>query len=672
MERLRGFGLSDASYVGAPAVRIPYFDADGNLAATRFRVRLEKAPGGNGRFYWKRGAKPCLYGLDRLGLARERGYVALVEGESDCHTLWHHGEPAVGVPGAANWNEARDAAELDGVVRVYVVVEADQGGSAVREWLATSAIRDRVFLLDLGAHKDPSGLHLADPAQFPERWRAALAAAIPWADAADQSAREGAKAAEAGCAVLDAAHAFLGRFVANPSGHARVAHALWVAHAHLMDAWESTPRLAFLSPEPASGKTWALEVTELLVLNPVEAVNVTPAYLFRKVGGWDGRPTILYDEIDTVFGPKAKDNEEIRGLLNAGHRVGAVAGRCVVRGKMVETEEIPAYCAVAMAGLGGLPDTILTRSVIVRMRRRAPDERVEAYRRRVHAPDGHKIRDRLAAWANAVREDVGQAWPELPAGIEDRDGDVWEPLIAVADAAGGDWPRRARVAAVALVADSKESTPSLGIRLLADLRAVFGEADAMATGSILSALHGLDEAPWAELVGGKPLNARGLARRLAEYGVTSKNVRLGGSVQKGYARADLVDAWSRYLPSPPQESATSATSATNARVAAPPDVPPPNEGPDPARDARSAPDGGRVCGECGEVLPAGWTALYCLRHGAPSSPPGSPQRSLVAPVTEAPSLAGSGHPDGCAICGAALPPGGRYLCGGCAAHRAAD
>src|SRR5262249_2272980 len=145
-------------------------------------------------------------------------------------------------------------------------------------------------------------------------------------------------------------YAFTGRFVAYPSEHAHVAHVLWIAHTHLMDAWESTPRLAFLSPEPASGKTRAIEMTELLVPNRVEAVNVTPAYLFRKVGAEQGRPTILYDEIDTVFGPRAKENEEIRGLLNAGHRKGAVAGRCVVRGKIVETEEIPAYCAVALAG----------------------------------------------------------------------------------------------------------------------------------------------------------------------------------------------------------------------------------------------------------------------------------------------------------------------------------
>ena len=97
--------------------------------------------------------------------------------------------------------------------------------------------------------------------------------------------------------------------------------------------------------------------------SPIHAVNCSPAYLFRKVSDPNGRPTILYDEIDTVFGPKAKDNEDIRGMLNAGHRKGAMAGRCVMRGKTVETEELPAYCAVAFAGLDDLPDTIMTRCV---------------------------------------------------------------------------------------------------------------------------------------------------------------------------------------------------------------------------------------------------------------------------------------------------------------------
>lgn len=142
--------------------------------------------------------------------------------------------------------------------------------------------------------------------------------------------------------LLDAVVAFVSRYVVYPGEYERHAHTLWVAHCWFMDHWDSTPRIALLSPEPASGKSRALEVTELLVPRPILAVNATSAYLFRKVSDPDGPPTILYDEIDTVFGPRAKENEEVRGLLNAGHRRGAKAGRCVVRGKRVFTEELDA------------------------------------------------------------------------------------------------------------------------------------------------------------------------------------------------------------------------------------------------------------------------------------------------------------------------------------------
>jgi hypothetical protein len=317
-----------------------------------------------------------------------------------------------------------------------------------------------------------------------------------------------------------------------------------------------------LSPEPGSGKSRALEVSELLVPRPVEAINVTPAYLFRKVGSDDGRPTILFDEVDTIFGPKAKsDNEDIRGLLNAGHRKHGVAGRCVVRGKNIETEEIPAYCAVALAGLGDLPDTILTRSVIVRMRRRAPGEVIEPFRRRVHLPEGEALRLRLECWTASVQEAMADARPDMPAGITDRAADVWEALLAVADAAGGDWPERARVAAVALVADAKRETPSLRIRLLSDIRHVFGARDAISTEELIKCLCAIDESPWGDLRG-KPIDARSLAHRLGTYGVKSKVVRIGDHTPRGYARTDLWDAWQRYLSVPPIDAATSATSAT--------------------------------------------------------------------------------------------------------------
>jgi hypothetical protein len=315
-----------------------------------------------------------------------------------------------------------------------------------------------------------------------------------------------------------------------------------------MHIWDSTPRLAFLSPEPGSGKSRALEVTANLVQRPVQGVGNTSAYLFRKAADPNGLPTILYDEIDAVFNVRGGEKtEEIRAFINAGHRRGATSGRCVVRGKTVEIEELPAYCAVALAGIGNLPATILTRSVIVRMQRRAPSEKVEPYRRRLHESEGHELRTRLAEWAGA--NVAAGVYPEMPHGVEDRAADVWEPLLTVADAAGGMWPCRARVAAVSLVSLSATSSASLGLRLLEDLRTVFNGKDKLSTETILAELCKLEESVWADLRG-KPLNARGLAGFLHPYGIKSKQIRVSkdGPTLKGYDRADLHDAFSRYLP----------------------------------------------------------------------------------------------------------------------------
>ena len=376
---------------------------------------------------------------------------------------------------------------------------------------------------------------------------------------------------ESGAALLDDVETFLSRFVVYPTEDARIAHVLWIAHAWFMDQWDSTPRIAFLSPEPGSGKSRALEVSEPMVPRPVHAVNATPAALFRKVSDEAGPPTILFDEIDTVFGPKAKDNEDVRGMLNAGHRRGATALRCVVKGQNIVIEELPAYCAVALAGLDDLPDTIMTRSVVVRMRRRAPGERVEPWRMRLNGPEGEELGDRLREWSNLNQHAV--AWPDMPAGVEDRNADVWEALLSVADLAGGHWPERARVAAVSLVTSQRGDSGSLGVLLLRDLRTVFAGAERLPTEAILAKLHDLEESPWGDLRG-KPLDARGLARRLGKYGSPEAPIkptvyRDGAGTIRGYLAADLADAWSRYLPPlVGQEPVTSETSETESAVAA--------------------------------------------------------------------------------------------------------
>jgi hypothetical protein len=377
---------------------------------------------------------------------------------------------------------------------------------------------------------------------------------------ADREASRPAHTDIDGAVLLDFTRDFIGRFVAFPSEHCLNAVTLWAAHAHTVNHFHTSPRLAVLSPEPESGKTRTLEVLDLLAPNSMLIFSPSVAAIFRKLA--DEQVTLLFDEVDTIFTRRGKDdsNEDLRAMLNAGYRKGAAIPRCV--GPQHQVENFRVFAAVALAGIGDLPETVMTRSIVIRMRRRSATEQVEQFRLRVHQQEGYVLRDRLAAWGAAIGPAAGVAWPALPDGVTDRKAEVWEPLIALADAAGGDWPARARAAAVSFVTDVSLAigvSASLGIRLLADLRQVFEGRETMATTEILDALVKLEESPWADLHG-RALNARGLATRLGRYGVTRRQVRLGERTAKGYRREDLHDAWVRYLPpSLPLEKETSET-----------------------------------------------------------------------------------------------------------------
>ncbi len=346
-------------------------------------------------------------------------------------------------------------------------------------------------------------------------------------------------------ALLDRTDELFARYVAFPSDGARWAVVLWAAHTHTLDAFESTPRLAMLSPEKGSGKTRVLEVLELIVPAPMHTSSMSASVLFRQIEAV--QPTLLMDECDTYLGVRvAKEHEELRGLINAGHRRGAVAYRCDVSGKTIEPRAFPAFAAVALAGLGDLPDTIMDRSVVIPMKRRAPNESVVPFRHRHASVEAEGLHDAFAQWGEEHADDLLDYEPEMPHGIVDRAADVWEPLIMLGDTAGAVWSERARSAALTLNAQRQERDPSLGIQLLTDTRMVFRD-DRMTTDALLEALIAMDEAPWADLRG-NPLDARGLARRLRPYGIRPANHRFGERTSKGYLRADLYDAWARYLP----------------------------------------------------------------------------------------------------------------------------
>lgn len=364
-----------------------------------------------------------------------------------------------------------------------------------------------------------------------------------------------------GAELLDEVRAFLARFVAFPSEHAVAAVALWAVHTHLVGSFDSTPRLALLSPEKQSGKTRTLEIVELLAASAEMLVGASASFLFRLVGSED--VTILLDEIDTIWSKNGSDEsaEALRGIVNAGHRKGARVGRVEMNGSKGQPVRFPVYAPVALAGIGNcLPDTVLDRSVIVRMRRRAPTERVEDYRERLTRPEGEALRDRIGAWAETVQGMIGVpwpdgvSWPDMPDGVTDRPADVWEPLLMVADLAGGDWPKLAREACVAFVTGSKDDQASIGVQLLADLRGVFGDESAMNTARIIDRLCELDESPWSEWNprgAEKKITTQQLARLLKPYGVRPKLLRIEGFTGpvRGYERAGFDDAWTRYLPS---------------------------------------------------------------------------------------------------------------------------
>lgn len=371
-----------------------------------------------------------------------------------------------------------------------------------------------------------------------------------------------------GASVLLDVEAFIRRYVAFPSDHCFTAVTLWAAHTHAPSkTFYVTPRLVLDSAEPGSGKTRVLELLALLVLRPEMTISATVAAIFRMLA--EKPYTLLFDEVDAIFNPKNGGNyEDLRALLNAGYKQGSTIARCVGDAKSMKVQRFTVFAPVALAGIAGnMPTTITTRAVTIHMRRRAPGEKVAPFRERDAEVEAEPLRDRLSEWVENVANDLAYARPKMPEGVEDRPAEVWEALLAVADAAGGDWPKKARAACRFFVLNADPGEVSRGIRLLRDIKALFDsrKVDQLPSQSIVSALKADEEAPWSDLGYGKALEVRRLASELKRYGVESKSIRveLDGQekVLRGYtvAGADgLGDAWNRYLP----EAATSATSAT--------------------------------------------------------------------------------------------------------------
>jgi hypothetical protein len=352
-----------------------------------------------------------------------------------------------------------------------------------------------------------------------------------------------------GAEVLGGLVTFIRRFVALSYVQV-VMVALWVLHTHAIDAADCTPYLHIKSAEKRSGKTRLLEVLALLAARPWLTGRVSSAVLVRKTA--NEQPSLLLDESDVAFKGDKEYAEALRGILNAGFRRGGVTSLCVGQGANLSYRDFPVFSPKAIAGIGKLPDTIADRAVPIELRRRRQGEHVERFRQRKVEPEAVPLHSAAAAWAKANLTALADAEPELPDELDDRAQDIVEPLLAIAEAVGGEWPERARHAAVALLTgEHRDDAESLGVRLLRDIRVTFDavSADKLTTGKLLEQLLKHDDAPWRYLNGG-PLDANKLARMLKPYGIAPKQFKESGGKARGYLRAHVEDAWARYVPEP--------------------------------------------------------------------------------------------------------------------------
>jgi putative DNA primase/helicase len=341
-----------------------------------------------------------------------------------------------------------------------------------------------------------------------------------------------------GAELLTETAAAILRYMVMPDGAAEIV-ALWAAHTHCFECFAVTPRLAITSPEKQCGKTTLLDILTCLVARPLSTANTSTAAVFRVIEVM--RPTLLVDEADTFL----KENDELRGVLNAGHRKGGAVIRTV--GEDHEPRQFSVWAPVAIAMIGRLPDTLHDRSTDCRLRRRKPSERVQSFRsdRTDHLL---VLARKMARWTSDNAVTLAAADPDMGS-LQNRVADNWRPLFALADLAGGKWPTRVRE--IAAGADAARAEQSVGVLLLADCRAAFtekGERE-LSGEDLVAYLTGLEHRPWPESNRGKPLTKARLARMLGKFEIWSTDIRFPGKgVLKGYLLPAFEEAFAAYLP----------------------------------------------------------------------------------------------------------------------------
>lgn len=357
--------------------------------------------------------------------------------------------------------------------------------------------------------------------------------------------------------LLDNITATILRFIVLDKYQAQIA-ALWVSACWFVDVIHAAPIALINAPEKACGKTQLLTVLGKLSPRSVQASGISPSVLFRMIEAY--QPALFIDEIETVL----KDNDDLRGLINAGHtRDSAYVWRSVAKGDDFEAKRFTVWGMKAIAGINAikLAETVTSRSIIFELRRKKSDEKVQ--RLRQAEPDlFRKLAAKLARFSYDYMTKVNDAQPSLPEALSDRDQDNFEPLLSIAEVAGGHWPNTALKATLKL-SNTTLSTQSTANELLADIQKVFKEKEIgkISTADLITALCENEENAWAAYNRGQPLTPRQLARLLKSYNIASKDIRLddGRTGIKGFDIGQFTETFLRYLSTPLENTHLSAT-----------------------------------------------------------------------------------------------------------------
>jgi hypothetical protein len=583
ISKLASGGLPDVE----SALEFPYARLNGNDPFSRYKLFPPQTKDGHTMKYFQQADSGCrLYLLDPILriLPDPRTPLMIVEGEKKTALAVQSGRMAVGVSGVWAWSENGQAIpDFDHIAwvdrEVDIVFDSDtwtrddlqralfalgkeiEGRGAKVTAPVIPGERDKKIGFDdfvvahgMDAFEKLTRVPLKHPTlkRHLEWWQTrekkrktpgldslqgqALNLSDPelWPDTVD------------GAKLLDDIAVTFRRFVVLPP-HADVVEALWCVHAHALDAFGISPVLEINSPELECGKSVNQSVMRRMAPRGLTTTSISMSSIFRTVEKF--KPTLFVDEGDAFLSL----NEDLRGILNSSHlRNDAFVIR--TEGDEHEPRAFSTWCAKSIALIGNLPPTLRSRAITVQMKRKTGQDKVEDFHGHHPYPELEVLKKQAWRWTHDNLSTIRDARPSMPDGLINRTKDNWSPLFAIAEVAGGGWPKKCMDAAWAFQKGKPDET-SIGVMLLSDIQDLFRESEGepLPTEEILNELSKLDERPWSEWKKGKPITAVQLARLLKPFGIRPTTIRIGDKTPKGYNIEDCVDAFRRYIP-PPTDS----------------------------------------------------------------------------------------------------------------------